>query len=105
MPSPNANQKAKDNAAKDKDQKVKPDDGRVTDPARSHRVAIKTPAGPLLTRAMSYGEATELFNLITKLATAVDPVMPLELPDGEVNFNSAHATTWRVIPNTFDKLV
>ena len=99
MPSPNANQKAKDNHPK-----IDRDDVPVTDPERSHRLALKTTSGPLMTRAMSQEDAETLDLLIRKVAPSDSPIIDVGLPDGGWSLNTSHVTAWQIIPNVFPKL-
>lgn len=76
----------------------------VTDPERSHRVALKTTAGPMMTAAMSELGAKVLTSNLAECCASSSPTMALPLPDGMWEFNAAHATAWQIIPNMFHHL-
>lgn len=72
----------------------------VTDPARSHRVVVKTAAGDLYTRAMSEPDAYDITLQLKNFSHGTGhPLMRLPLPGEEWDFNARHAIAWRIIQN------
>lgn len=72
----------------------------VTDPARTHRVVVKTAAGDQYTVAMSERDAYDItLQLKQKSASTAYPFMSLPLPGEDWTFNAHHAIAWRMIQN------